>query len=220
MLFSHEHLSNIPHIISEPRFATYLQYCGNDRTKALNLYQWNLQLSSAFIIPLHILEVSIRNAVVEALEDVHTSNWPWNQGFIISLPDKPSSYSPRRNLMEVARRQTTMGKVVADLNFVFWEKMFTSRHDSRIWNNHIKSLFPNAPTIMTVRQIRACIHDDIREIRELRNRIAHHEPIFSRSVRDDYNNILKIIFWRNKVTSEWMDGFQTVTKLIAENPIS
>jgi hypothetical protein len=73
---------------------------------------------------------------------------------------------------------------------------------------------------MTVKQIRACIHDDIREIRELRNRIAHHEPIFSRSVRDDYNNILKIIFWRNKVTSEWMDGFQTVTKLIAENPIS
>jgi hypothetical protein len=220
MLFSHEHLSNIPHIISEPRFATYLRYCGNDRTKALNLYQWNLQLSSAFIIPLHILEVSIRNAVVEALEDVHTSTWPWNQGFIISLPDQPSGYSPRRNLMEVARRQTTMGKVVADLNFVFWEKMFTSRHDSRVWNTHIKSLFPNAPIIMTVKQIRACIHDDIREIRELRNRIAHHEPIFSRSVRDDYNNILKIIFWRNKVTSEWMDGFQTVTKLIAENPIS
>lgn len=220
MPFSNEQLSNIPHIISEPRFATYLQYCSNDRTKALKLYQWNLQLSSAFIIPLHILEVSIRNAVVEALERVHTSNWPWTQGFIVSLPNPNSSYNPRGNLISVAQRQPTMGKVVAELNFVFWEKMFTSRHDSRIWNAHIKSIFPYAPTTMTVSEIRACIHDNIRKIRELRNRIAHHEPIFSRSINIDYDNILKMIFWRNKVVSEWMDSVQSVTKLIAEKPIT
>jgi len=219
MLFSNEQLSNIPHIISEPRFATYLQNCNNDRIKALQLYQWNLQLSSAFIIPLHLLEISIRNAVVEALEQVHTSNWPWTQGFILSLPNPHEGYNPRRSLESIARIHRRMGKVVAELNLVFWEKMFTSRHDERIWNNHIKSIFPYAPANMSISQMRACIHDDIRGIRELRNRIAHHEPIFLRNMCRDYENIFKIVAWRNKVTSEWMDGFQTVTKLIAEKPM-
>lgn len=220
MHFSNEQLSNIPHIISAPRFATYLQYCCNDRTKALKLYQWNLQLSSAFVIPIHLLEVSIRNAVVEALENIHTSNWPWTQGFIRSLPNPTSTYSPRKDLMSVARREPTMGKVVAELKFVFWEKMFTTRHDARIWNDHLKVILPYSPTAMTVSQIRSCIYNDIGQIRELRNRIAHHEPIFSRNTIDDYNKILKMISWRNKVTSEWMDSFQLVTKLIAEKPIT
>lgn len=220
MIFSDEILSNIPHVISEPRFATYLRYCGNDRAKALQLYQWNLQVSSSLIIPLHILEVSIRNAVVEALEEVHTSNWPWNQGFMISLPSRGSGYSPRKNLAEVARRQPTMGKVVAELNFIFWEKMFTSSHDSRIWNNYIKAILPYSPETMTVREIRACMHDNIRDIRELRNRIAHHEPIFLRNIQKDYDTIRQLVFWRNKVTSNWMDSLQTVTKLIEEKPSS
>jgi hypothetical protein len=219
MLFSSEQLSNIPHIISEPRFATYLQNCNNDRIKALQLYQWNLQLSSAFVIPLHLLEISIRNAVVEALEQVHTSNWPWTQGFILSLPNPHTGYNPRRSLVSIAQSQRRMGKVVAELNLVFWEKMFTSRHDERIWNNHIKSIFPHSPANMTASQVRAYIHNYVREIRELRNRIAHHEPIFLRNTSNDYENILKIIAWRNRVTSEWMDSFQTVTKLIVEKPM-
>ncbi len=218
MLFSAEQLSNIPNVISAPRFATYLRHCHNDRVKALRLYQWNMELSSAFIIPLHVLEVSIRNAVVEALEAVHTSNWPWNQGFMISLPNPRSGYSPTNNLQQVSRQQPTMGKVVAELKFVFWEKMFTSRHDSRIWNTHINSLFPYAPSTMNVQQIRSCIHGNVRDIRELRNRIAHHEPIFLRNPSNDYADIHKLIHWRSDVVADWMDNFQTVTRLIGQRP--
>jgi hypothetical protein len=218
MHFSAKQTSNIPHIISTPRFATYLRHCHNDRVNALRLYQWNMELSSAFIIPLHVLEVSIRNAVVEALESVHTSTWPWNQGFNISLPNPSSGYNPRKNLQQVAHRQPTIGKVVAELKFVFWEKMFTARHDTRIWNTHIKSLFPHAPTTMNVQQIRSNIHDNIRDIRELRNRIAHHEPIFSRDTSNDYADIHKLIHWRSDVVSGWMDNLQSVTDLIARKP--
>lgn len=219
MAFSALELSNIPLVLSEPRFTTYLQHSGNDRELALKLYKWNIELSAAFVIPLHILEVAIRNAVVEVLESVHTSNWPWNQGFIISLPDPPRhAYNPRKNLENVARNQPTMGKVVAELKFVFWQKMFTQRHDGRLWNNYIKTQFSNAPSAMSVVDIRKSIHDDIMFLRELRNRIAHHEPIFLRDPMEDYNKILRLLAWRNQIVADWMNGFQTVTHIIGCRP--
>lgn len=220
MPYSSEQLTHIPHILSEPRFATYLQHCGNDRTGALRLYQWNLELSSAFIVPLHLLEVSLRNAVVECLVAVHTLNWPWNQGFIRRLPDPPRGYSPTRDLAHVARMPNpTMGKVVADLKFVFWEKMFTARHDARLWDLHIRAAFPYAPPSLTVAEIRAKIHDDVSVIREMRNRIAHHEPVFLRDNMDDYTKIYNLIAWRDLVTADWMKDMQTVTALIARRPV-
>ena len=219
MPFSTDQLTNIPHILSEPRFATYLQHCGNNKMLALRLYKWNLELSSAFIIPLHLLEVSTRNAVVERLEAVHTSNWPWNRGFIRSLPNPQRGYSATKNLREVASIQNpTMGKVVAELKFVFWEKMFTKRHDRRLWNDHLKTAFPHAPEAMTVPELRSEIYNDIGVIRKLRNRIAHHEPIFSRNTQDDFDKIYKLISWRDETTAGWMNDFQTVTRLIAEKP--
>ncbi len=218
MSYTREQLNNIPHILSEPRFATYLQHCGNDRTCALRLYQWNLEISSAFLLPLHLLEISLRNAVAESIENVYTQNWPWDQRFILSLPDR-GRFSPRSNLQQVARMQNpTVGKVVAELKFVFWEKMFTARHDVRIWNHHIKTAFPNSPQNMSVREIREKAFDDIFCIRGLRNRIAHHEPIFSRNLQEDYKEIHELIEWRDQTTSDWMDNIQNVTNLIGQKP--
>lgn len=218
MPFSHNQLTNIPKTLSDPRFATYLQHCNNNKTLALQLYKWNVEISSAFIIPLHFLEISIRNAVVEGIESVHTQNWAWNQGYIRSLPNPPRGYSPQRNLQEVARHQPTTGKVVAELKFVFWEKMFTSRHDTRIWNHHINNVFPHTPNSMTVAQIREVLHNDIFVVRKLRNRIAHHEPIFSRNLQDDYNKIRELVSWRDTATSDWMNNIQSVTNLIPQKP--
>src|SRR3546814_17417777 len=74
------------------RSATYLQAMGNDREKALALYEWNLDLSSALIVPLQVCEVAVRNGIAEAIEHVHGANWPWNNGFIRSLPRPKSKF--------------------------------------------------------------------------------------------------------------------------------
>lgn len=217
MSFSENQLSNIPKTLSNPRFSTYLQHSNNDKRKALQLYQWNLELSSAFIIPLHLLEISIRNAVVEGIETVHTKRWAWNQGYIRSLPDS-GGYNARRDLQKIANKYHTSGKVVAELKFVFWEKMFTSRHDGLIWNAHINQVFPDAPSSLTTQELREKIYRNIVIIRKLRNRIAHHEPILSRNLQDDYNKIHELISWRDTETSNWMNNIQSVIRLISERP--
>jgi hypothetical protein len=110
--FTPDELRDLPHVISAPRFATYLQATGNDRERALALYEWNLTLSSAFIVPLQVCEVAVRNGVVEAIEKVHGATWPWSNGFLRSLPrpKRPLDYNPEKDLRAMAARQPTTGR--------------------------------------------------------------------------------------------------------------
>ena len=216
MPFSPIELNDLPAVISAPRFATYLQARGNHKTDALALYEWNLELSAAFIVPLQICEVAVRNGVVEVLEKVHGANWPWTNGFIRSLP-RPKMhwhYNPQTDLRNVAGRMPTAGKVVAELKFAFWEKTFTVGQDARLWVPHMNDAFPGIPTGMPIPTARANIFAALQAVRELRNRIAHHEPIFTRNISDEYQRLHHLISWRNPTAAGWMDRVQKVTGLI------
>ena len=56
----------IPTVLSTPRFNTFLIARDNDVLRALQLYHWNAQISAAFLFPLHVFEICIRNAVANA----------------------------------------------------------------------------------------------------------------------------------------------------------
>jgi hypothetical protein len=217
MHFTADELNQLPDIFSAPRFATYLAEKGGNRTHALELYQWNLELSCAFFAPLQVCEVSIRNAIAEAIELTYGANWPFEQGFEISLPNPQRAYSPRRNLLQ-HRNEPTAGKIIAELKFVFWERMFTARHDNTIWNYHLQNVLPHVDPQKTVQENRSEAFDTLNKIRDLRNRIAHHEPIFRRNIQEEYDRIRRIIGWRSDVAADWVDKIENVTALIQTKP--
>lgn len=217
MPFTHEEMHNLPAVLSAPRFATYLGETGGDKEAALELYLWNLRLSAAFFVPLQICEVSVRNSIVAGIEKTYGANWPWERGFEISLRNPPTGYSPRRDLLGL-RGLSTAGKIVAELKFVFWEKMLTSGHDGAIWNAHFRKVFPNTDPAKTVQLLRREGNDSLFAIRDLRNRIAHHEPIFRRPIQQEFDRIRSVIFWTDPIAAAWVDKVQTVTSLIAERP--
>lgn len=207
-------------VISAPRFATYLQAKGNDKAGALALYHWNLDVSSAFIVPLQICEVAIRNGIVEVLEKVHGPNWPWSNGFIRSLPEPKvvHHYNPKIDLRNVANKQPTAGKVVAELKFAFWGKIFTAGQDSRLWINHFNDAFPGFSRETPIPVARATAFEALESVRKLRNRIAHHEPIFSRDITAEYVRLHTMISWRSPIVAAWVDKAQRVTELIPNKP--
>lgn len=217
MPFTHDEIHALPNIFSAPRFATYLAEKNGHKVEALELYKWNLEVSCAFLVPLQICEVSVRNAISEGIELTYGANWPFEQSFEISLPNPHRAYSPRANLLQ-HRNEPTAGKVVAELKFVFWERMFTRRHDSTIWNPYLRAVFPNANAGKSVQELRAEAYHALFAIRDLRNRIAHHEPIFRRNLQEEYDRIKKVIGWRSAVAADWLDKFETVTPHIANKP--
>jgi hypothetical protein len=80
--------------------------------------------------------VVIRNAVSDTLTAVYGDRWPWSSVFEASLPAPSWGYKPRVDLINSRRRQPTTGKVIPELKFVFWQKMFTGRYDVRLWEPH------------------------------------------------------------------------------------
>lgn len=214
--------------LSLARIGTYeavLDAAGNPITsrQAIHLYAWNAQVSAALMAPLHICEVVIRNAVSEALEAVYGPRWPWSVGFEQSLPARRVGYSQGKDLQDARRSKATTGKVIPELKFVFWQKMFTSRYDARLWVPHIATIFQNLPqgpnSPQAIEQYRQAIYNELEHIRTLRNRIAHHEPIFSRNLADDFRRISELIALRCPVTADWMAQNQQAAQLIAARPV-
>jgi hypothetical protein len=219
--FTQDENLHLPSVISTPRFQTYLTSTAQDRVKALELYQWNLEISAAFMIPLQVCEVSTRNGILTAIETAYGLNWHQSQTFKNSLP-KNGYYKPYRDFEKtsanlVQRHQLSPGKIVAELKFVFWEYMMTARHDTRLWRPYFNLCFPNIQAPWP--SARANVRDRIETVRGLRNRIAHHEPIFSRPLAAEYAHIIELIDWRNPTAATWVQKIQNVTTLLAAKPI-
>ncbi|WP_019406868.1 hypothetical protein [Stutzerimonas stutzeri] len=207
--------------LSPARMATYEAAAGapaDDDLSALELYAWNAEVSGALLAPLHLCEVVIRNAVADALEAVYGQSWPWSATFERSLPDPLLGYSPRRDLQTARRSAPTPGKVIPELKFVFWQKMFTSRYDTRLWEANLQRVLPNMNPTLTIAARRQLIYNELEQLRKLRNRIAHHEPIFTRRLADDYQKILDLVGYRCLITAAWLDQNQTATQEIAAKP--
>ena len=217
-------LSSLCNLISEPRFRTYLRACGNDQVQAMQLYEWNLAVSAAFMAPLQVMEVAIRNAAADAIARTHGADWPRNNGFRIALGQRARGYDPARDLLSAVSKFTrsntySPGKVIAELRFAFWQEIFTRRHDGAIWNLHLHSVLPNAPN-PNVQIMRGWAFEEVGEVRKLRNRIAHHEPIFPRNLVCDYERVRDIASWRDSEGGVWIDRVSKVRVLLASKPSS
>jgi hypothetical protein len=211
----------IKNALSAPRVGTYEAATQGtpQLPSALALYAWNAQVAAAMLAPLHLCEVVIRNAVSDAISSVYGNNWPWSPGFEKSLPNPAKGYKARQDLVTARNGKTTVGKVIPDLKFVFWQTLFTSRFDSRLWEPHLVAVMPHLDPSKNVAQSRLLIYQELEQLRKLRNRIAHHEPVFQRNLADDLQKAHDLIAFRCPVTAQWMDSHQKAAQLIAQKPV-
>ena len=208
-------------VLSTERLGTYTRTAGMVDTKhALALYAWNAQISGAFMLPQQVCEVAVRNAASEVICAVYGPQWPWALGFERSLPDPQSGFSMRKELIS-ARAKARVGNtntVIPELKFAFWVRLFTQRFDSRLWLAHLRNSFPGMPAGLTVQQCRQKIYDELDGVRGIRNRIAHHEPIFARNLVADYNRMLALVTWRCPTTATWLSQIESVTAFLGHRP--
>jgi len=222
--FTPDELTALPAVLGRPRFERYLNHIRAGKaapsrdfvSQALSLYHWNAQISGALLFPLHIMEITLRNGISNALEKVYGPSWPATPGFQQSIP-----VSAKESLTPLTTRyRSDTGKIISELPFFFWVGLLTSRHDQRVWTPYLSVDFPGVPSCRTVKETRAQMHDMADNIRRLRNRIAHHEPIFPRDIPDDYRQIRTLIAWRCPVTAAWLDRSQSVGALLRQRPES
>jgi hypothetical protein len=96
---------------------------------------------------------------------------------------------PTRRKVEDARGNATRngqpevhGKVVAELMLGFWWSLLSDEYNRRLWQPCLQFSFDGP-----VRRTR--LHAELDELRRLRNRIAHHEPIHRRDLVADLHRV-------------------------------
>lgn len=93
---------------------------------------------------------------------------------------------------------------MAELILGFWANLFDKHYEVNFWTPHRKSVFPYAAPSDRIRRE---VHADIRQVRDLRNRISHHEPIWrDHSLLDAYYNAHKIITWISPAVAKWLSS--------------
>ncbi len=68
-------LAGLLKALSEPRFQTYLGHANGDQEMGMRQYVWNGALASGLHGPVHMLEVTLRNAVHDRLKHIHGASW-------------------------------------------------------------------------------------------------------------------------------------------------
>jgi hypothetical protein len=96
------------------------------------------------------------------------------------------------------RRDTTPGKVVAELKFAFWVGLLGPQYDATIWRKCLYKAFRAGGG-----KRRRDIHSRLNALRRFRNRIAHHEPIFHKPVKVTHIEVIETVGWMCKHTAAW-----------------
>jgi len=170
LLYSSSFLASIERTLTRERLTRYLGATGNDLSKALELYEYNVQLSEVLYGLLHGLEVMVRNAAHHALTESY-QRAVWYDAAPLSV------YWQDRIAKAKSKPGATgkPGKVIAELTFGFWVELLQASNHRALWvNQKLNRAFPNA-----VGKTRSDIHERLKAIHLLRNRLSHHEPILT-----------------------------------------
>lgn len=209
-------ISTLEHLVSAPRFETYLGHYRGNHHLASRLYAWNIEISAAFWGPLSILEVALRNAMHDALAKGRVEAW-WE------LPSTRLLDSHRAILEDtigkLGRKITspTPGQIVAALPFGFWTRLLDKgiprdpllSYETAFWQPRLIKAFPEGVNLK-----RKVLFADLTQIREMRNRIAHHEPIFKMPLESIRTDIYRIAGYVHADAAAILDGCSRVTAVL------
>ncbi|MGM9742183.1 MAG: hypothetical protein ACI3ZC_03905 [Candidatus Cryptobacteroides sp.] len=184
---------------SPARLNKYLTACSGNTTKALTLYRYNVKLCQKFYGVLNIFEVVLRNAINEHYKNQFCDpNWIRTQiqsgGMLEHHPQKSNVQKTIADLTAAGRY--SHDRLVSSVTFGFWTYLFTKK-PFKLGGQSLLKIFPARKKGLGQR----AIYNELQDIKNFRNKIAHHEAICFDSMgqksialaKDSYALILKYI---------------------------
>ena len=164
---------------SRPRMARYLALADGDPAYAVRLYDWNARIAGELFHLLHIWEVALRNRVAGVFSDIYGADWAFSGRFDRDLKSRHRailrSVISRTGRTDAAGRPTRSHNVVVELTAGIWVAFLREEYEVPFrWRFNLKRVFAHAPERQFADLRAAC-----ERLVELRNRLAHHEPVYA-----------------------------------------
>jgi hypothetical protein len=187
--------------------ARYVNACGGDTRKAMTLYRLNLRLSQELFTLISCFEVCLRNRVCNHYMPLMGGDWLKDAATPGGIFDDPSTGRTQRIINDAVRRlgpHYTHFKLMAEMDFGFWRYLFAGPQ-FRAGGQTLLAVFPaKPPSTPAIQYNQTFVFNQLADINELRNRIAHHEPICfapgshvkdTTFARQHYGLILQLFQW-------------------------
>ena len=207
-------------LLSEPRFARYLDRYRGNRAAALRLYTWNLAVSSALWGPINVVEVAVRNALHDRLvERTGRSDW-WNEASVrLCRNEEEAVEIARATLVNRGTPEPTSDQIVAATSFGLWVGLTSDgiprdrvySYETTLWQPRLQHAFPHRGD-----RRRKYIHSKLDGIRVLRNRIAHHEPIHRSPLPALYEDLVEIAGMIHADAREYIETYSRAAEVIGQ----
>lgn len=177
--------------VSQERLEAY-RLKGDSDLDLLTRYNWNICASEALYPSLHNLEVAFRNSLHSAISAKYgTANWMWSDPPVSRQEEKDQVAKAEDTLIR-HRKRIEPPRMVAELTFGFWTSLLNRRYERVLWPGLLKDVFPFLPARVRRRDF---VSARFENIRRLRNRTFHNEPIWRRPLVQDHAEILEAIGW-------------------------
>lgn len=185
--------------LSLERFARYVAWAEGHREGAVALYTLNTRVSEALYVPLQALEVALRNRIHTVMVQAHGPGWFQPEAGHVT--DRQAE-QVRTAIAELTQggKPIEDGRVVAALTFSFWTSMFGREQDD-LWKRSLHRIATRDGRFLA----RKDFTTRLTQIRLLRNRIAHHEPILYWNLPKLHRAMLQITRWLSPAMDDWRD---------------
>ena len=183
---------SVESVLAPERLDAYRQD-GVPPVTTLARYLLNMALCESLYSPLQMAEIALRNSLNQFLSArCKTPAW---YDVITGLPTwQQDQLADARQKLADDGKPVTPGRMVAELHFGFWTGFFNKSHaQTGLGHTLAGKAFPHAPT--TERNMHK-LGARWKRIRDLRNRVFHHERIIHwTDLETQHGDILQVISW-------------------------
>ena len=156
-------------------------------------YLWNIAVCESLYSPLQMCEVALRNAIHMTMSTLY-GRATWYESGELSAWGGLQVREAKAKIADSGKIESA-GRIVAELNFGFWTSLFEDHYErnTRFLPRGIKMVFPGMPKSLHNRKR---IKAHLESIRQLRNRVFHHERIIHwKDLPDQHAHIIESIGW-------------------------
>lgn len=180
----------------------------------LGRYALNMALCESLYPALQFSEIALRNAIHQAMTTRCLTDAWYDARAARLTPWQVDQITAAKSSLAKHRKPITPGRMVAELNFGFWTGFFNKAHSQTGIGHYLTgAIYPHAPLAeqdlnkMGIRW---------QKIRDLRNRVFHHERILHWGDLDQrHQSILEMIEWMSpelKALAGSFDRFTSIRK--------
>jgi len=180
--------------LSTERLSSFKQQGDTDHDTAVARYLWNAALCESLYPMLNSVEIAARNRLDLAITKRLGNKWIENAQ-LLSGAEIAKIDEAKNSLARRGKAAPTHSELVAELSFGFWVNLFNKYYErpDRLWPRFSNDVMSGAPKPA---RLRAVFLQRMSEMKQLRNRAFHHEPLwYWQDLRDQHQRGCELLLW-------------------------